>query len=62
MAPECQDMLHKALSTSALAIAPHMPMLLQPLVVVAVSDVLHGVSIEEQKAQVVWSRLQDFRQ
>ena len=28
---------------------------------VIVSSVLHGVSIEEQKAQVVWSRLQDVR-
>ena len=27
-----------------------------------VSNVLHGVSIEEQKAQVVLSRLQDVRQ
>ena len=25
-------------------------------------DVLHGVSIEEQEAQVVWSCLQDVRQ
>ena len=30
--------------------------------VVIVSDVLDGVSIEEQNAQVVWSRLQDVRQ